>query len=114
MNGGRQQSDATVVRGIGLDAESRCTHYDGPRDVVAIKFPCCGAYYACYRCHQERVDHAAETWPRERFDEQAVRCGACESELSIRAYLDGHHQCPRCGAAFNPGCARHRDRYFAV
>ena len=108
-----QQDDATAaVRGVDLDGETRCAHYDSARDIVAIRFACCGVYYACHRCHEALADHAAERWSVAHFGERAVRCGACEAELSVRAYLDGDHACPRCGAAFNPGCARHRERYF--
>ena len=107
-----QQDDDATVRGVRLDAQTRCVHYAGARDVVAIKFPCCGTYYACHHCHAALADHDAQPWPAARFGERAVRCGACKAKLAIRAYLDGDHACPRCGAAFNPGCARHRERYF--
>ena len=107
-----QQADSAAVRGVDLDAETRCVHYDSPRDVIAIKFACCGTYYACHRCHQALADHDAQQWPAGQFDVSAVRCGVCASEFSIRAYLGCDHTCPQCGATFNPGCARHRDRYF--
>jgi uncharacterized CHY-type Zn-finger protein len=32
--------------------------------------------------------------------------------MSIADYLQADHTCPYCGAAFNPGCAAHHDRYF--
>jgi len=100
------------LRGVGVDAETRCAHWDGDVDVVALRFGCCGVFAPCYACHAETVDHDPEPWPRARFDEPAVLCGVCGATLSARTYLDGDDACPNCGAAFNPGCRRHRDRYF--
>lgn len=102
------------LRGLAVDADTRCGHYDDAVDVVAIRFPCCGCYYPCFRCHEAVTDHDAERVPREAFDEPAVRCGVCGTTLSVREYLDCDDACPACDAAFNPGCRRHRDRYFAV
>jgi len=100
--------------GVGVDAQTRCAHYHGPQDIVAIRFACCGVYYPCYRCHAAVADHAAARWPRERWDEPAVLCGACGRTITAEAYLNASSTCPHCGAAFNPGCAAHYDRYFAV
>lgn len=113
-----REATATVggetVRGVGVDGETRCAHYDAPRDVVAIKFACCGTYFPCFRCHEAVADHDAERRPRDAFDEAAVLCGACGAALSVREYLDADDACPHCGAGFNPGCANHYDRYFDV
>lgn len=103
-----------ALKGVAVDGQTRCAHYHGPRDVIAIQFPCCGVYYPCHACHEALADHPAERWPAGRFDEPAILCGACCSTLSIRAYLACGHTCPHCGAAFNPGCARHHALYFAV
>ena len=48
--------------------------------------------------------HPAAQWPVEEQSAEAVLCGVCGHELSVREYLaaDG---CPRCAARFNPGCA---------
>jgi uncharacterized CHY-type Zn-finger protein len=100
------------VRGVGVGPETRCAHYDGDRDVIAIRFPCCGVYYPCFRCHEAVADHDAERWSADAFDRDAVLCGVCGVEYSVAAYLDADHECPACGAAFNPGCADHHDRYF--
>lgn len=100
------------LRGVEVDPETRCAHWDGPTDVVALRFDCCGTYYPCAACHEAATDHDAVRWPRERFDEPAVRCGVCGATLSARTYLDGGDACPRCGTGFNPGCRAHRDRYF--
>ncbi|MEM0962185.1 MAG: CHY zinc finger protein, partial [Bacteroidota bacterium] len=87
-------------------------HYDGPTDIVAFRFACCDTYYPCHRCHDEATDHAARVWPRDRFDEPSVVCGACGSTLTAPEYLASGHVCPACGTAFNPGCASHRHLYM--
>ncbi|SNZ16038.1 Uncharacterized protein, contains Zn-finger domain of CHY type [Natronoarchaeum philippinense] len=99
------------VRGEGVDAETRCAHYDSALDVVAIKFDCCGTYYPCFRCHDAVTEHDADRWPAARRDEPAVLCGACGAELTVETYV-GVDACPECDAAFNPGCADHYQRYF--
>lgn len=96
-----------------VDEATRCPHWDGPLDVVAIRCPRCERYHPCYRCHDEAEDHAFEPWPADRRDARAVLCGACRTELTIAAYLAADDACPGCGAGFNPGCADHHDRYFA-
>ncbi|ADB61255.1 zinc finger CHY domain protein [Haloterrigena turkmenica DSM 5511] len=101
-----------LVRGVDVDSETRCAHYQTERDVVAFKFACCECYYPCYRCHAETADHDAVPWPRDRFDEPSVLCGVCETELAVPEYLEADYRCPSCGAAFNPGCSTHADRYF--
>lgn len=105
-------TDSTPVRGVELDEETRCAHYHGPRDVISIRFPCCGEYYACHDCHAACADHDAERWSADARDERAVRCGICGSELTIAEYLACEHACPVCGTSFNPGCANHHDYYF--
>lgn len=102
------------LRGVAVDAETRCDHYDSDRDVVAIRFACCDCYYPCFRCHEAVTDHEPERIPPDRFDRPAVLCGSCGAALSVDAYLDCDDGCPECGAGFNPGCRRHRNRYFAV
>jgi uncharacterized CHY-type Zn-finger protein len=100
------------VRGIDLDAETRCAHYCSALDIVAIRMKCCGVYYACRECHDALADHTAQVWPRSEWDRPAVLCGACGTELSIRDYLECENACPRCGARFNPGCHSHHHLYF--
>lgn len=104
----------TLARGRLLDDQTRCVHWHGPTDVIAIKFRCCGKYYACHDCHAELETHPAERWAPAQFGEKAVLCGACGSELTISEYLASHFVCPRCGADFNPGCAAHYHLYFQV
>lgn len=103
---------AVPLRGVGVDAETRCVHYGGARDVVALRAGCCGVYHPCHLCHDETADHPARPWPRARFAEPAVLCGGCGTTMTAPAYLSSSHACPACGAAFNPGCAAHRDLYF--
>lgn len=103
-----------MLRGIDIDAHTRCRHYRSARDVVAIALPCCEGYFACIECHEALTEHEAARWPRSAFEERAVLCGVCRTKLTIAEYLGGDHHCPRCGAAFNPGCQQHWDRYFAV
>lgn len=102
-----------TIRGVQVGPEARCRHYHGPRDIIAIRFACCGDWYPCHLCHAARAKHDARVWPRDAFDVTAVLCGACGHRLTIRNYLTCQHTCPACGAAFNPGCSRHRHLYFA-
>jgi len=102
-----------TVHGLDVDGETRCRHYDGTRDVVAIRFRCCGRYHPCFRCHEAVADHDPSVWPAGSFDRRAVLCGACGTELRIADYL-GVTACPECATGFNPGCRDHHDRYFAV
>lgn len=102
------------VCGVDVGPETRCAHYATARDVVAIRFRCCGTYYSCSACHEAVADHPAEIWPRESFDAHAVLCGVCGTGLAIERYLADGTACPACGTAFNPGCRHHRGRYFAV
>ena len=101
-----------TVRGVAVDAESRCAHYDTDRDVVAFRFACCESYFSCVRCHVEVTDHDPEPWPRSRFDEPAVLCGRCGARLTPHAYLNADYRCPDCDGAFNPGCAAHLHHYL--
>ena len=102
------------LRGVAVDAETRCDHWDAPVDVIALRFGCCGVYYPCVECHDATTDHASTPWPRNRLDEPAVLCGVCFDRLTAREYLDGDDACPNCGAGFNPGCRSHRDAYFDI
>lgn len=102
------------VRGVAVDGEGRCAHYGGPRDVVAVRFRCCGRVYACHACHAVLEDHPADPWPEAELDRKAVLCGACGGWLTCREYLASASACPRCAARFNAGCERHHHLYFEV
>lgn len=108
-----RQVHGVGVRGVGLGPETRCRHYAGESDVVAIRHACCGIHFACVRCHDALTDHPRAVWPAAAFDRPAVLCGACGAEHAIEAYL-GADDCPACGAAFNPGCREHYHLYFEV
>lgn len=100
------------VRGVGVDAQTRCVHYSTARDVVAIQFECCRSFHCCHECHDASADHETRVWPREAFDERAILCGVCGTRHAIADYLADGSACPACDAAFNPGCRTHRHRYF--
>lgn len=102
------------LRGIDVDAETRCAHWEDQVDVIALRFACCDTYYPCFSCHEAATDHEVVQWPADRFDEPAVLCGACRTTLTAAAYLSGGDACPHCGAAFNLGCREHRHLYFEV
>ncbi|WP_454191399.1 CHY zinc finger protein [Paenibacillus sp. Marseille-Q7038] len=99
------------VYGAVLDSATRCIHYHSAKDIIAIKFACCNRYYPCYKCHEEHADHAIQRWPQEQFDELAILCGNCHTQLSIREYMNTD-SCPHCEALFNEGCATHYYIYF--
>lgn len=96
-----------------VDAETRCVHYRTPLDVIAIKMPCCGVYYACKDCHATLAGHEARVWPRSEWNTRAILCGACGHELTIHEYMSSSYACPHCKARFNPGCKKHSLFYFA-
>jgi uncharacterized CHY-type Zn-finger protein len=100
------------VHGLEVDPETRCVHWHGETDVVAIRFRCCDRWYPCSDCHAAVAGHEAQVWPADERDAHAILCGVCGSTLSIHAYLDTD-SCPHCTAPFNPGCRLHRPLYFA-
>jgi uncharacterized CHY-type Zn-finger protein len=100
-----------VVLGRTVDDQTRCLHYHGPTDVIAIRFACCGAYYPCFECHHEAADHPARQWPAGRRDERAILCGVCGTELTIATY-QSVPACPSCDARFNERCRLHWPLYF--
>ena len=102
------------VRGIDLDPQTRCAHYHGPTDIIAIRMKCCGEYYACKDCHGALAGHPIELWPEAQWNERAILCGACKSQMSIREYLQSNYKCSVCAAQFNPKCKNHYHYYFAV
>lgn len=102
------------IKGKTIDDNTRCIHYHSPVDIIAIKFKCCNEYYPCYQCHKEEVNHPTQLWSKEGWNEKAILCGACKTELTIRQYMDSGNQCPNCGAAFNPNCSNHYHLYFGM
>ncbi|KZT57129.1 hypothetical protein CALCODRAFT_434756, partial [Calocera cornea HHB12733] len=104
----------TVVIGVDLDPQTRCKHWHGPFDIIALRFRCCDRFYACHACHVELADHVPIRY-RARDDAAvpAVLCGACSHEHTVDEYLGRQgDQCGVCGAAWNPGCRLHIKLYF--
>jgi uncharacterized CHY-type Zn-finger protein len=102
------------VHGVNLDSQTRCEHYHGPTDIIAIKMNCCGLYYACKDCHLTLADHPIKVWPESEWDHPAVLCGACGALLTILEYMQSDSRCPACRAQFNPGCRNHYHCYFQI
>lgn len=103
-----------VVKGKPIDKETRCEHYQSEKDIIAIKFYCCGHYYPCIKCHEETADHSVKLWPENKFNEPAVLCGKCGSKLSINEYLECGARCITCGEVFNEKCNLHHHLYFEM
>src|SRR5882757_8634021 len=110
----RESGQTRIVRGVEVDAQTRCLHYHSELDIVAIKMACCGVYWACKDCHEALAGHAIAVWGRGEWDARAVLCGACGLEMTIREYMECESRCPGCGAGFNPGCRGHWRFYFEV
>ena len=109
---GRQTARPRVY-GATVDANTRCVHYAGPTDIVAIKFRCCERFYPCFQCHADAEAHPATQWAPAEWAERAILCGACGQTLTIEAYR-AVSACPACGSAFNDGCRLHAHLYFQV
>jgi uncharacterized CHY-type Zn-finger protein len=107
-----ESTSSGQVKGIDLDANTRCLHYHGPADIIAIKMKCCETYYACIDCHYALAGHSAQVWPRNQWHQKAVLCGVCGLEMAVLEYMDSANRCPRCAAPFNPGCRNHYHLYF--
>ncbi len=103
-----------AVHGVGVDAATRCAHYRGPTDVIALRFKCCGRWYPCRQCHDQAANHDAAVWPQAERDARAVLCGVCGHRLRIDEYLASGARCTACGADFNPRCAGHYHLYFEM
>jgi uncharacterized CHY-type Zn-finger protein len=111
-----------VVHGLNVNSTSGCEHYHSELDIIAIKFKCCGLYWACCVCHQNgntntkanhpTANHAIERWEHHEFNTMAILCGCCGIELTINQYLNCNSFCPNCNAAFNSRCRLHWHQYF--
>lgn len=108
----RRRIHGVEVVGIGVDPATRCSHYAGSTDIVAIRFKCCDTFYPCIECHRALADHEPQVWPIAEHGEEAVLCGVCGAVLGIADYLNGDSSCPRCTTGFNPGCKLHHYLYF--
>lgn len=117
-----------TVEAVDGDANSRCMHWHSARDIVALRFHCCGRWFACFDCHAALAGHSVtdvdgnllaacsghRVWPPGSGSERAVLCGACGYVLTVDEYLNCNDACPACAAAFNPGCRLHRHLYFST
>ena len=83
-----------IVHGVEVTDRTGCRHYHSAYDLVAIKFKCCGAYYACITCHHELAGHTVAVWPKAEYTTPAILCGACQDELTITAYMQCQARCP--------------------
>ena len=108
----RTEIHGAIVIGSNVDEQTRCAHYHGELDIIAIKFKCCGQWFPCYECHAENVRHQASVWSKNEFDTPAILCGGCGYQLNIDEYLNCGSICPQCRSNFNPNCARHYHLYF--
>jgi uncharacterized CHY-type Zn-finger protein len=99
------------VYGQTVDNQTRCVHYATHKDIIAIKFKCCNKYYPCFKCHEEAEVHDIKVWEKWEFDESAILCGVCQTELTINQYLHTTH-CIHCHSHFNEGCSKHYSIYF--
>ena len=105
-------SETPKVRGLDLDSQTRCRHFHGPTDIVAIKMRCCEVFYACKDCHEVLTNHPIQVWSKSEWNQSAILCGACGAELTIQQYLEGGFQCTVCQMPFNPACRNHYHYYF--
>ncbi len=103
-----------TIKGNTVDEYTRCVHYHSSRDVIAIKFKCCHDYYPCFTCHEEQAGHEHRQWKRNEFNEKAIFCGICKTEMTINEYLNSNNACPFCGTEFNPNCSHHYHLYFEL
>ena len=101
------------VFGVGGDAQTRCSHWRGRHDTIALRMKCCERWMACFECHRECADHPAEVWSIYERDQRAILCGSCGEMLTISEYLNAL-SCLHCGTRFNPGCADHYHLYFEM
>lgn len=100
------------LRGVDVDAQTRCAHYSGPTDIVALRCACCDVFYPCHACHEAATGRSFAPWPLARADEPAVLCGACRTAMTPEAYRASGDACPACNTRFNPGCRAHHALYF--
>jgi uncharacterized CHY-type Zn-finger protein len=101
------------VRGVDLDAQTRCAHYRTAARCYRHQDECCGVYYACKECHEALAGHLIKVWPPAEWNQLAVFCGACGYKITINEYMASGNRCLHCRAPFHPGCRKHYRIYFA-
>jgi uncharacterized CHY-type Zn-finger protein len=103
-----------MVEGLVLDRQTRCLHYHGAKDVIAIRPPGAESFFACLECHQARTGTPQLPWALTDRSAYAVLCGVCGCVMRIEDYRNSGSKCPHCQAAFNPGCQAHWPLYFGT
>lgn len=99
------------VHGCLLDQESRCVHYHSKLDIISLQCYNCKKYYACYSCHDSIENHSFDPYPLSLIYDKPILCGVCYQGLTYQEYQETL-SCPSCFSPFNPGCQKHKERYF--
>ncbi|KAK5773794.1 Hot13p PWA37_003859 [Arxiozyma heterogenica] len=104
------------VRGKLVDAETRCEHWNGANDIIALKLKCCpNYYYPCVQCHNELTSHSVQKFDvGANPDLKCILCGHCGKELTFKQYLSFSTplSCQYCKHPFNEKCELHYHYYF--
>lgn len=105
-----------LVRGFPIDNETRCIHWKGPNDIIALKFKCCPTvFFPCYTCHNVATTHKIEKFDLNiDYNVKCILCGHCKSQLTFKQYTTFQNdlQCPMCKHKFNQSCKLHYNLYF--
>ncbi|WP_369678836.1 hypothetical protein [Planococcus faecalis] len=70
-----------TVKGVSVDAETRCAHYIQLSIELPSSFFCCQQYFPCFECHQAIGCGNHQVWPKDRFQEKACCAGAVGMNL---------------------------------
>lgn len=100
------------VFGSIYDNETRCTHWHTDKDIIALKFACCGKYWPCYQCHNSCMEGPLRKYAVVESAVKVVLCGSCAEEMTFQEYIDCDYACKKCHGEFNPGCKLHYGIYF--
>ena len=60
----------------------QCEHYQRR---CLVKFPCCGIFYPCHRCHN--TSGACDTDDRKANNATHVKCGICGHEEEVSSFV---------------------------
>lgn len=104
------------VKGKLVDTETRCEHWNGPNDIIALRFKCCpDYYYPCFQCHNELTTHVLQKFNLTiNLDLKCIFCGHCKKELTFKEYISSSNvlRCSYCKHRFNENCKLHYHCYF--
>ncbi|SCV02318.1 LANO_0F16710g1_1 [Lachancea nothofagi CBS 11611] len=110
----------SLPRGLLIDNQTRCVHWNSELDIVCFKFKCCQKFYSCHSCHDSLETHTTKRYSLTKDQkEPVVLCGACRNIMTFDQYQSklacgSHLQCPSCRAPFNPNCKLHYSIYFDI